>query len=45
VFNPFGGYSTQSRISDGRVFPSDAPGFGLEQKTEVAPFIERLLES
>ena len=45
VFNPFGGYSAQSRVSDGRVFPSDAPGFGLEQKTELLPFIERLLES
>jgi D(-)-tartrate dehydratase len=43
VFNPFGGYSAQSRVQDGRVFPSDAPGFGLEQKAELAPHIDNLL--
>ena len=43
VFNPFGGYSAQCRVQDGRVFPSDAPGFGLEQKTELAPHIKNLL--
>ncbi|XOV82781.1 MAG: enolase C-terminal domain-like protein [bacterium] len=44
VFNPFGGYSAQCTIKDGHVFPGDAPGFGLEQKTELAPFISHLLE-
>ncbi len=45
VFNPFGGYSAQSRVEDGRVIPSDAPGFGLEQKAELAPHINNLWES
>ncbi|MCR9258723.1 MAG: mandelate racemase [Pseudomonadaceae bacterium] len=43
VFEPFGGYSTQCRVDNGRVMPSDAPGFGLEQKTELAPHIDHLL--
>jgi len=43
VFNPFGGYSVQCRVQDGRVIPSDAPGFGLEQKAELAPYIDHLL--
>jgi D(-)-tartrate dehydratase len=43
VFQPFGGYSPQCRISDAKVRPSDAAGFGLEQKTELAPFLARLL--
>ena len=44
VFSPFGGYSPQCRVTDGRVFPSEAPGFGLEQKPELAAFINSLLE-
>lgn len=35
VFRPFGGYAPQCRVEDGRVWPSDAPGFGLEQKPEL----------
>lgn len=42
VFQPFGGYSAQCRIRNARVRPSDAPGFGLEQKPELAPLIEQL---
>lgn len=42
VFQPFGGYSKQCEIRNARVRPSDAPGFGLEEKTELAPFIEQL---
>lgn len=42
VFQPFGGYSKQCEIRDAKVRPSDAPGFGLEQKTELAPFIRQL---
>jgi L-alanine-DL-glutamate epimerase-like enolase superfamily enzyme len=42
VFQPFGGYSPQCQIRNARVRPSDAPGFGLEQKTELAPLIEKL---
>ncbi|MFK7915673.1 MAG: enolase C-terminal domain-like protein [Pseudomonadales bacterium] len=44
VFQPFGGFSPACRIEDGCVFPSDAPGFGLEQKPELAPHIKTLLE-
>jgi L-alanine-DL-glutamate epimerase-like enolase superfamily enzyme len=43
VFVPFGGYSRQCRLSDGRIRPSDAPGFGLEQKDDLRPEIERIL--
>jgi L-alanine-DL-glutamate epimerase-like enolase superfamily enzyme len=44
VFQPFGGYSPQCRLQDSTVRPSDAPGFGLEEKTELAPFIAKLLD-
>ena len=43
VFQPFGGYPTQCRIENGRVWPSDAPGFGLEQKAELRPHLEDLV--
>ncbi len=43
VFKPFGGFSPACKISNGATFPSDAQGFGLEQKVELAPWIERLL--
>lgn len=36
VFQPFGGYSPACRIERGQVWPGDAPGFGLEQKLELA---------
>ncbi len=42
VFQPFGGYPPQCRIGDGRVSVSDAPGFGLEQKPELARYLEEL---
>ena len=42
VFQPFGGYSKECEIRDARVRPSDAPGFGLEQKGELLPFIRQL---
>lgn len=42
VFQPFGGYSKQCQIRHARVRPSDAPGFGLEEKPELAPLIETL---
>jgi D(-)-tartrate dehydratase len=45
VFQPFGGWSPQCIVRDGRVWPSDAPGFGLEQKPELAPHIAALVES
>ena len=42
VFQPFGGYSKQCQIKNARVRPSDAPGFGLEEKPELLPLIETL---
>lgn len=44
VFQPFGGYSPQCKLTNGRIRPSDAPGFGLEQKQELAPLITNMLE-
>ncbi len=43
VFQPFGGFSPACVINDGMVIPSDAPGFGLEHKRELQPYITRLL--
>jgi L-alanine-DL-glutamate epimerase-like enolase superfamily enzyme len=42
VFQPFGGYPPECRIEDGRVWPTDAPGFGLEQKRELGPSLGAL---
>ena len=44
VFQPFGGYPRGCGIGGGRVRPTDAPGFGLEEKPELAPVIAGLLE-
>lgn len=43
VFQPFGGYSPTCRVEGSTVRASDAPGFGLEEKPELAPFIQQLL--
>ena len=43
VFQPFGGYSPTCRVEGSTVCTSDAPGFGLEEKPELAPFIQQLL--
>lgn len=43
VFQPFGGYSPEAEIRDGRVWPDDAAGFGLEKKNALMPWIRRLL--
>lgn len=45
VFQPFGGYAPQCMVRAGRVWPSDAAGFGLEQKPELAPHIAALVGS
>lgn len=45
VFQPFGGYPAACAVRDGRVRPSTAVGFGLEEKAELAPHIADLLES
>ncbi|MCD2514363.1 enolase C-terminal domain-like protein [Comamonas endophytica] len=42
VFQPFGGYSQACEIRNAKVRPSEAPGFGLEQKRELAPLIRQL---
>jgi L-alanine-DL-glutamate epimerase-like enolase superfamily enzyme len=44
VFQPFGGYSPECEIRNARVRPGDAPGFGLEQKRELVPFIRELVQ-
>lgn len=43
VFSPFGGYTAGCHIADGGVAPSRAPGFGLEEKTDLYPHIQTLL--
>jgi len=42
VFQPFGGYPEICKLGDGMVSATSAPGFGLEQKRELAPFIATL---
>lgn len=42
VFQPFGGYPSECCVGEGLVWPSDAPGFGLEQKPELRPHLEAL---
>ena len=44
VFRPFGGYSDACPVADGTVRPSDAPGFGLEEKPDLAAAIRQLLD-
>lgn len=43
VFEPFGGYSDDCRLTAGRVVAPGTPGFGLESKTGLTDEIERLL--
>jgi len=42
VFQPFGGYPAGCALGEGVVRPTDAPGFGLEEKVELAAVIARL---
>lgn len=42
VFQPIGGYSPQTKLQNGRLTPSDAPGFGLEQKENLYPLLKSL---
>jgi L-alanine-DL-glutamate epimerase-like enolase superfamily enzyme len=44
VFQPFGGYPPQCALGGGQVRTSDAPGFGLEQKTELVPSLRQIGE-
>lgn len=42
VFAPFGGYSEVCVVSDGCIAPTDAAGFGLEEKAGLAELIAEL---
>jgi hypothetical protein len=42
VFQPFGGYPDSYVVTEGRIAPADAPGFGLEQKAGLAELIAEL---
>ncbi|MDO8879031.1 MAG: enolase C-terminal domain-like protein, partial [Pseudolabrys sp.] len=43
VFKPFGGYPDTCPVINGFVRPSDAPGWGLEEKPDIAAAIHKLL--
>lgn len=43
VFQPFGGYPPGCMLGNGKVKPTSAPGFGLEQKQELTPALRQLL--
>ncbi len=43
VFAPFGGYGPRSRPVDGRIAPTDDPGFGLEEKPDLAAEIAAMV--
>ena len=45
VFQPFGGYAAACGIGGGQVRPTDAPGFGLEQKEGLLAVIARFGET
>jgi len=42
VFQPFGGFGSGARMTSGTVHLSDAPGFGLEEKTELRPLLAKM---
>jgi L-alanine-DL-glutamate epimerase-like enolase superfamily enzyme len=42
IFKPFGGYSRGCTCGDGLIRPTDAAGFGLEEKEDLRPWIARL---
>jgi D(-)-tartrate dehydratase len=44
VFQPFGGYPAGCGIGGGLVRPTDAPGFGLEEKDGLRPWLARLTD-
>lgn len=43
VFAPFGGYSPGCVLAEGTIAPTDAPGFGLEEKPDLAAAIAELV--
>jgi D(-)-tartrate dehydratase len=42
VFAPFGGYGPGTPVRAGSIHPTDAPGFGLEQKADLAAHLDQL---
>jgi D(-)-tartrate dehydratase len=44
VFQPFGGYAPGCGVGGGLVRPTDAPGFGLEEKDGLRPWLARLAD-
>ncbi len=44
VFQPFGGYPPGCGVGGGLVRPTDAPGFGLEEKDALHPWLARLTD-
>lgn len=44
VFAPVGGYTPGCRVGDGTVSPTDAVGFGLEEKPDLKPHIDELIQ-
>lgn len=42
VLQPFGGYPVPCAVGGGVVRPTDAPGFGLEQKDNLRPWLQKL---
>ena len=44
VFAPVGGYTPGCVIDEQGIAPGEAPGFGLEEKSELASYIARLTE-
>ena len=42
MFAPFGGYPDGCALREGRIAPTDAPGFGLECKPGLAELIAEL---
>ena len=44
VFQPFGGYAAGCGIGGGLVRPTDAAGFGLEEKDGLRPWLARLAD-
>ena len=43
VFAPIGGYAPDCSLADGAITPGPGPGFGLEQKPDLAAHIRTLL--
>ncbi|MGB3475340.1 MAG: enolase C-terminal domain-like protein [Mycobacterium sp.] len=43
VFAPFGGYAPGCVLAEGTIAPTDAPGFGLEEKPDLAAVIADLV--